>query len=64
MSACGDKSALQSRIALPGLKMRARCPRLLEEEVSRKMRDTASRMLALPIEEVAFTWVDCLIFLF
>ena len=54
MSACGDKSALQSRIALAGLKMWARCPRLLDEEVSRKMRDTASRMLALPIEEVAF----------
>jgi hypothetical protein len=54
MSACGDKSALRGRIALPGLKMWARCPRLLEKEVSRKMRDTASRMLALPIEEVTF----------
>ena len=64
MSACGDKSAPRGRIALPGLKMWARCPRLLDEEVSRKMRDTASRMLALPIEEVAFSWADCLIFLF
>ena len=55
MNACGDESALRGRIALPfkawsGTLQRrpgTGCPSY-DEEVSRKMQDTASGTLALP----------------